>query len=153
MSKPTKNMQARQTINIFFLLCFLFSLFAQAQDTINITDNAGLKQGRWVIFGKSKPNTCYKADQKVEEGYYYDNKKGGTWYQYFCNEKIRAIIEFKNGKPNGNCKTFHENGTINEVGTFVLNKWVGEYTLHYQNGKPQQVFTFNEQGKRDGLQK
>ena len=28
-------------------------------------------EGKWVLFGKHKPGTCYQADQKTEEGKYY----------------------------------------------------------------------------------
>lgn len=128
-------------------------LYGQQTDTINIKDSNGLKQGYWIVFGESKPNSCYKPAQKVEEGYYKDNKKNGLWTEYFCNEKIKSKVEFKAGKPDGKAVMFHPNGMISETGTFVLNKWVGEYFLYFETGKPQQIFMFNESGKREGLQK
>ncbi|HXD91990.1 MAG TPA: hypothetical protein VNX01_02190 [Bacteroidia bacterium] len=146
-------MKARQLITLFLLFGLSYGLFAQGKDTINIIDKNGLKQGRWIVFGNSKPNACYMPNQKVEEGYYYNNKKGGIWYEYFCDNEIKNIIEYKDGRPNGACETFHENGAINEKGTFALNKWIGEYKLHYESGKLQQVLNFNDKGKLEGFQK
>ena len=143
----------KKLIQIFILLCFVQGLYAQQADTLNKRDNNGLKQGHWVLLGESKPNTCYKPDQKVEEGDYKDNKKNGLWTEYFCNGKTKNNIEFKAGKPNGKAIMFYQNGTVSEIGTFVLNKWVGQYFLYFDNGRPQQIFTFKENGKRDSLQK
>ena len=59
----------------FFIFLIVYSLgHGQAQnyemlgkDTINLIDAQGKKQGKWIVYGKTKPGTCYQPDQKVEE--------------------------------------------------------------------------------------
>lgn len=126
---------------------------SNGKDSINIIDFQGLKQGRWIIFGKSKPSSCYQLTSKVEEGKYQDNKKNGIWKEYFCNGNTKNKITFQNGRPDGYAIMYHENGKISEEGTWKTNKWVGNYKLYYDNGNVQQEFTFNPAGKREGPQK
>jgi antitoxin component YwqK of YwqJK toxin-antitoxin module len=126
---------------------------SNGKDSINIIDFKGLKQGRWIIFGKSKPNTCYQPTSKVEEGKYTDNRKNGIWKEYYCNGNTKNKITFQNGRPDGYAIMYHENGKIAEEGTWKINKWTGNYKLYYDNGNVQQEFTFNPSGKREGPQK
>lgn len=148
----------------WILLFFVFSFgYAQPQsfeldpsngkDSINIIDFSGLKQGRWIIFGKSKPNTCYQPTAKVEEGKYADNKKSGIWKEYFCNGNTKSKITFQNGRQDGYAILYHDNGKVSEEGVWKTNKWVGNYKLYYDNGQVQQEFNFNPSGKREGPQK
>lgn len=122
-------------------------------DTINKVDGTGKKQGKWVILGKHKPGGCYGIDKKVETGSYIDNRKTGTWFEYFCNGGVKAKLTFVNGRPDGYAQMFHENGKISEEGNWKNNRWVGNYKLYYDNGQVQHEFVFNNSGKRDGPQK
>lgn len=126
---------------------------SNGKDSINIIDFKGLKQGRWIIFGKTKPNSCYQPTAKVEEGKYNDNRKNGIWKEYFCNGNTKNKITFQNGRPDGYAVMYHENGKVSEEGTWKINKWIGNYKLYYDNGNVQQEFTFNPSGKREGPQK
>jgi len=126
---------------------------SNGRDSINIIDFKGLKQGRWIIFGKTKPNTCYQPTSKIEEGKYIDNRKNGIWKEYFCNGNAKNKITFQNGRPDGYAVMYHENGKVAEEGTWKINKWVNNYKLYYDNGQVQQEFTFNNSGKREGPQK
>src|SRR5437773_975121 len=118
--------------NIYLLFLFLATgLYAQPQsydlangkDTINYIDALGKKQRKWIVFGKTKPNTCYTPDGKVEEGNYTDNKKIGKWLEYFCNGNMKSNIEFQNGRPDGYAIMYNENGKISEEGTWKNNRW------------------------------
>ena len=40
---------------------------ANSKDTINKIDTDGKKQGKWILFGRHKPGTCYAPEVKVEE--------------------------------------------------------------------------------------
>jgi len=140
----------------------VFSIFAagvaqsyellQNGDTINKIDTEGKKQGKWIIFGRHKPGTCYQPEQKVEEGMYIDNKKNGLWIEYYCNGNLKGKIQYVNGRPDGYCIIYHENGKIMEEGQWSskLNRWVGKYRLYYENGQVQHEFYYNQNGKREG---
>lgn len=145
-------------LHIFIGICFVGLLQAQTfeisgKDTINQIDATGKKQGKWVLYGKHKPGGCYAPDKKAEEGKYQDNRKTGTWLDYFCNGNVRSKLTFVNGRPDGYAQMFHENGKISEEGNWKNNRWVGNYKLYYDNGQIQHEFVFNASGKRDGPQK
>lgn len=151
--------------NIYLVMVFVVARFGYAQsqsfeldpvnkkDTINLIDYTGKKQGRWIVFGKSKPNTCYAATSKVEEGKYADNKKAGIWKEFYCNGNMKNKITYTNGRPDGYAIMYHESGKISEEGMWKISKWVGDYKLYYENGQVQQEFKFNATGKREGPQK
>lgn len=121
-------------------------------DTINFTDAAGKKQGKWIIFNKELHRAGYADDQKVEEGKYLDSKKYGIWKEYYPNTNIKSIITYENNRPSGYAKMYHDNGKIKEEGLWKNNRWVGDYKLYYENGQVQQAFKFNANGKREGQQ-
>ncbi len=145
-------------IIIFGMLLGTNSTFSQsyevtkAGDTINKIDVEGKKQGKWIVYGKNKPGTCYQTEQKVEEGKYQDNKKSGLWVEYYCNGYLKTKLQYVNGRPDGYCVIYHDNGKIQEEGQWSskLNKWVGKYRLYYDNGQVQHEFAFNPSGKREG---
>ncbi len=144
---------------IVFVVCKLgyaqsqtFELDPTTKDTINQIDQVGKKQGKWIVFGKSKPGGCYSAAQKVEEGKYKDNKKEGIWKEYYCNGNPKNKVTYQLGRADGYAIMYHENGKVSEEGTWKVNKWVGKYKLFYENGNVQQEFNFNTTGKREGPQ-
>jgi len=83
---------------------------------------------------------------------YIDNKKNGLWIEYYCNGNLKNKIQYVNGRPDGYCIIYHENGKIQEEGQWSskLNRWVGKYRLYYENGQVQHEFNFNQNGKREG---
>lgn len=119
-------------------------------DTINVIDNFGKKQGKWIIKGKHKQGTCYTAEQKVEEGKYVDNRKIGKWLEYYCNGNLKNQLTFQNGRPDGYMIMYHENGKVMEEGSWKNGRWAGSYKLYYENGQLQHEFYFNVSGKREG---
>jgi antitoxin component YwqK of YwqJK toxin-antitoxin module len=121
-------------------------------DTINYVDVVGKKQGKWVLFGKHKPNTCFAPTQKAEEGLYQENRKTGVWMEYFCNGNAKNKITFVNGRPDGYAIVYYENGKVQEEGQWKNNRWVGGLKQYYDNGQIQHDFKFNEGGKREGVQ-
>jgi antitoxin component YwqK of YwqJK toxin-antitoxin module len=147
---------------IRFYICFFLVVVSVAQpqsyelegnDTINVVDAFGKKQGKWIIRGKHKPGTCYAPEQKVEEGLYKENRKTGLWTEWYCNGNLKNKITFVNGRPDGYAIMYHENGKISEEGIWKINKWVGNYKLYYPNGQVQHEFIYNQSGKREGPSK
>ena len=144
---------------VVLILLFITCKIAVAQsfelsgkDTINFTDAAGKKQGKWVIKNITLHKPCYTDDQVVEEGKYIDSKKTGPWKEYYCNKNVKSVITYENNRPNGYAKMYHDNGKIKEEGMWKNNRWVGDYKLYYDNGQVQQAFKFNASGKREGTQ-
>lgn len=123
------------------------------QDTINFVDANNLKQGYWIFFGRMKKLPGYKDDQKVEEGKFTDSRKVGIWKKYFPNGNLNHQITYENGRPNGDYINYYEDGKLQEEGTWVNNKQIGKFKRFHENGKVSQDFTFNESGKREGVQK
>lgn len=135
------------------------SLNAQSQtsikynnETINLIDVAGKKQGKWIVFGKEKQGDCYKPEQKAEEGAYKENRKTDIWIMYYCNGQTKNKVTYVNGRPDGYAIMYHDNGKVQEEGTWKNNRWVGEMKQYYATGEVQHEFKFNEGGKRDGQQ-
>lgn len=129
-----------------------YEVIPNTKDTINFIDELGKKQGKWVLFGKNKPNTCFAPTQKAEEGAYKENRKTGLWMEYFCNGNPKNKVTFVNGRPDGYAIIFHENGKIEEEGQWKNNRWVGNFKQYYENGQVQHDFKYNASGKREGVQ-
>lgn len=145
---------------VFLIALIIASNLAFAQtyemsgtDTINLTDVAGKKQGKWIVTNKMVHKPCYTDDQKVEEGVFENSKKIAIWTEYYCNNNLKSKITYENNRPNGYAIMYHENGKPKEEGLWKNNRWVGDYKLYYENGQVQQAFKFNTTGKRAGDQK
>ena len=115
----------------FFSVAVLYS-YGQSwellgKDTVNKIDVNRKKQDKWVLMGKHKPGGCYKEEQRAEEGSYTDNRKVGTWLEYYCTSNVKSKLTFVNGRPDGYAQMFHENGKISEEGVWKNNRWVGNY--------------------------
>ncbi|MFL5751886.1 MAG: SpoIIE family protein phosphatase [Bacteroidia bacterium] len=107
-------------------------------DTINKVDKDGLKQGRWVFFGKDQrglKNKILKHNQITEEGQYLNDKKNGTWKSYHTNtNKLKRELVYANGVTAGKAKFYTEKGKLKEEGVLQNNKWVGEYSYYDEKG-------------------
>lgn len=138
-------------INILILTLLLsFASYSQTQkvyngETINVTDAANKKQGKWVLFDK--------AGKKTEEGNYLNNRKDGIWKGYYPSGKLKHKITYAGNRPNGPATFYYEDGTISEQGIWKINKWVGEYKYYHENGNLAYDWKYNKSGKRTGEQK
>ena len=103
---------------------------------INKKDSDGRKQGRWIYFGKDRPQEGYPADGKVEEGDYKDDRKEGQWIKYYndgATPKLKG--EYVNNRPQGPYVKYYANGKIKEQGTFVRNLYQDSLKRFHENGK------------------
>lgn len=117
----------------------------------NETDENGLKQGMWTIWGHMKPDKGYPENGKIEEGPYKDNRKNGEWIKYHKDGKTpRLIGEFVNNRPNGAYKKYYEHGGVMEEGTYSGGKQKEVFKRYHENGNVAQEKTFNDVGKEDG---
>ncbi len=116
-------------------------------DTINVVDINDLKQGTWFYFSDRYKNNI------SQEGRFFDNKKEGIWITYFQNGNIRTYMTFSEGIINGETRIYNRNGILQESGNWDGNKWTGEYQFFYDNGNPEYIWTYNNDGKRTGIQR
>lgn len=134
---------------LFIFSCiFLFTGFVQSQgiksynlhfgDTVNVTDNYGLKQGRWVYLGQDKIEQWfkeYKPDQLVEEGNYKDGKKTGNWRRFHINGKLQREIKYVNDTIDGLAKYYSKDGMLQVEGFQKGKDFVGDYFIYDASGK------------------
>ena len=91
--------------------CFIFLLFAAGNcfaqcktfiigvkgDTLNCTDNEGMKQGKWIV---QTPDL--RGEKGFEdEGAFRDNKREGVWHRYSLQGDLLASENYKYGYKNG----------------------------------------------------
>jgi hypothetical protein len=141
----------RRTLNIIILfICVSISSNAQygfLPDSINRINCSG-RYGYWIVFGENKINSSYQPNQKVEEGFYENDKKVGAWKYYFCSGNIKSVVNFLNGQPIGNVVVYHENGKVAEEGEWQDNHWVGKYCFYTKDGSLMREYFFGEKIKK-----
>ncbi len=137
-------------------LLFLISLYggtAIAQnDSINKTDEQGWKQGKWVELSDGEDAQGCEAGTRLEEGYYKDNRKVGTWKKYWCSGKLKNELTY-NADRSISSKDYFEDGKVKEEGTWNSVGWIGAYKMYHPNGKLYYEWNFDQSGKRTGRQK
>jgi antitoxin component YwqK of YwqJK toxin-antitoxin module len=146
-------------MNFKFFLSFLFScsmIFASSavigqDDKLNKTDAEGKKQGKWVYFGKDRPEDGYPATGKIEEGSYKDDRKEGLWIKYH-NDGVTPRLkgQYINNRPQGSYVKYHANGKIKEQGTFEKNMYKDSLIRYNENGKVEYQANYNDGGKEQG---
>ncbi|MBA4322994.1 MAG: hypothetical protein C0408_09285 [Odoribacter sp.] len=98
-------------ILIFSFLLLRVNSFSQITDSINRTDNKGMKQGHWI---KKYPNGHIQYN-----GYFKDNHPVGTFRRFFENDTIQSILIFSNDGREAIASLYHPNGFIASKGKFV----------------------------------
>lgn len=137
---------------LLFVLTLSIAVNAQSyeieskKDTFNLIDANAKKQGKWIIRGMHKPHSGYMPEQKIEEGWYKNNRKIGVWVEYYTNSNLKSKITFVDGRPHGPSTMYYENGNIKEDGTWSNNRWVGNYKSNLENGDVIEII-FDDKGK------
>lgn len=136
-----------------FLLTAFYGLSATTgndQDG-NKTDAAGKKQGKWIYYGKDRPDSGIPAEGKVEEGKYIDDRKEGIWIKYH-NDGVTPKLkgEYENNRPKGAYTKYHANGKVKEIGVYVKNEYHDSLVRFHENGQVAYQAKFNDLGKEDG---
>lgn len=145
---------------LVLLMCFLaigkFSLsnFNNDQDGTGTKDAQGRKQGKWIYYGKDRPDSGIPPEGKVEEGTYKDDRKEGIWIKYH-NDGVTPKLkgEYENNRPKGEYTKYYPNGKIKEMGTFDKNQYRGSLKRFYETGQLEYEAVFNENGKEQGTVK
>ena len=140
---------------LFFILSSFFTVQASPitdQDgKVNVTDEKGRKQGRWVFLGKDRPDSGVPATGKVEEGKYVDDRKEGIWIKYHTDGITPALKgNYENNRPKGQYTRYWSNGQVKEKGVFEKNIYRDSLIRYYENGQTSYQGYYNELGKEDG---
>lgn len=142
---------------LFLSSALSISAFAsgdQGGGEVNVTDEKGRKQGKWIFLGKDRPALGYPEDGKIEEGSYVDNRKEGLWIKYH-NDGVTPKLkgEYKNNRPSGAYTKLYPDGTVKEVGVFSRNKYYDSLKRFHPNGIIEYEGIYNEEGKEQGTVK
>jgi antitoxin component YwqK of YwqJK toxin-antitoxin module len=72
----------------------------------------------------------------------YSNKglKNGLFQFYYLDGKIMANGSFIANKYDGNWVFYYPNGQLKAKGTFKENSYIGKWELYYENGRPELFF-------------
>lgn len=101
-------------IKYFYFLFLLFisaGLPAQVKDTINITDNKGLRQGHWI---KKYPNGIPQYD-----GNFIDNNPSGLFTRFYESGKIQSVLNFSKNGTEAEAVFYHPGGFMASKGKYV----------------------------------
>lgn len=138
-------------LGVFVGICVFPSLAGNDQGEPLNQKVDGKKQGKWIYFGKDKPELGYPAEGKVEEGNYKDDRKEGTWIKYHNDGKTPKLKgEYYNNRPAGAYEKIGANGVVTERGTFNKGKYTGKLERFYEDGSVKYVGNHNENGVEEG---
>ena len=99
------------------LLLFLFLLFSLnlfAQDTVNVKDAAGRRQGYWQRLDT--------AGRKIYEGHFKDNIPVGEFRYYYPNGKIKVINIMSDNGHKAHSTAFFQGGYKMAEGIYIDEK-------------------------------
>jgi antitoxin component YwqK of YwqJK toxin-antitoxin module len=98
---------------IFLLLAFC-SLLMQAQDTLNVTDTKGRKQGFW--------RRVDTAGKTIYEGRFRDGVPEGEFRYFYPNGKLKTISKISNQGKRAEAVTYFLNGKKMAAGNYLDEK-------------------------------
>lgn len=137
-------------MNLRTSLCCLLLFFSVQTIAQNKRNADGERQGKWVFTGKDYPHKNLPKTQKVEEGYYVDGRKEGTWIKYFSDGSVQLKGTYHNNRPEGPYTRYYPNGKIAEQGEYKANGYKGLLLRYYDNGQLAYRANFNNQGQESG---
>lgn len=136
-------------------LALASSIVNSDQDDKNKPRNSsGEKHGRWVYFGKDRPEEGYPEEGKIEEGEYKNDRKEGQWIKYYndgVTPKLKGV--YKNNRPEGDYEKINSKGIVIEKGTFVKGKYLDTLTRWHDDGSLKYKGVHNENGNEEGTVK
>lgn len=120
-------MQVKKIITYIILVTFSTTTWAQSKlkleknqyeisskgDTINRTDQKGVRIGFWSIYHEGR----YGNDPYYEMGEFSEGKKHGIWQEYTKNGLLLEQINYYNGYKNGEAK-YYDQGQLVCIGNF-----------------------------------
>lgn len=153
-NKNSYIMKLRFIFGFLFISSALWSSPDQSiigEDEFKPRNEKGQKHGKWVIFGKDKPDKGFPSDGKIEEGNYLEDRKEGKWTKYHNDgETPKLIGTYKNNRPEGPYEKIGPNGIVIEKGTFVRGKYMDSLSRYHPNGVAMYEGYYDKDGNEDG---
>lgn len=120
-------------------------------EKLNRKDVEGRKQGKWIYFGKDRPEEGFPNDGKIEEGNYKNDRKEGIWVKYY-NDGITPKLkgEYKNNRPEGPYVKINPKGVIIEEGVFVKGNYIDSLKRFHPDGSLEYEAFYNDEGREHG---
>ena len=97
-------------------------LLSQQADTINKTDEAGLKQGHWI---KKYPNGAIQYD-----GYFRKDNPYGPFKRYYNTGKIQSVLIFNDNGSEAEATFYHPNGFVASKGRYINQEREGKWLFY-----------------------
>lgn len=108
------------------------------------------KQGKWIYYGKERPEMGIPPQGNPEAGFYGDNRKEITDTTFYRNGSIHRVFYRLNGQLSGGYSIYHPNGQLKESGTYYKNQFSDSLKHYHENGKLEYEAWYNEIGKEHG---
>ena len=141
----------RFSVSFCFPLLMALMCLSVVGDGVNQKDGEGRKQGKWIYFGKDRPQEGYPSEGKIEEGSYLNDRKEGFWIRYHNDGKTPKLKgEYHNNRPEGSYVKYYPNGKVKELGTFTLNEYQDSLKRYHENGKLEYEANFSSEGRETG---
>ena len=106
----------------FLLMCLMLPTSSQENETLNFTDERGLKQGKWIKFYENK-NPQY-------EGYFSDNEPVGEFIRYLEEGGLSSILLYDSESDTVKAEFFHPNGYIAAIGIYISREREGFWSFY-----------------------
>lgn len=111
-------------------------------DTVNVIDENGLKQGLWLAF--------HESGIVQKRTFYQDDIPHGGESGFYKNGKIRHTIIWNHGVPHGFYQIYYSNGYVKKSGVWVNDKNIGALVEYFETGTVKKRSTFNSHGELEG---
>ena len=151
----------------FILYIMLMFLFLNTAISQNVTDQKGLKQGKWV--------KKYNYGSVRYEGQFKDDKPVGEFKYYYKDGSLKAVSMYKATGDSVMTTSYHKNGKKMAEGVYVKQQKEGKWmyysdidgsliseenykegqlhgkviTFYTESGNPAEILEY-DQGKREG---
>jgi antitoxin component YwqK of YwqJK toxin-antitoxin module len=100
--------------------------------------NMGKKEGSFITFKNNVENDTIKLEN------YKNDKLDGLKKDFFENGKVKRIVFYKEGLPNGTHKQFNEEGNVIVDINFKDGKNHGVWTYYFDDGKVANIQNWNK---------
>ena len=97
-------------------------------------------------------SNCINSEKKQERnGLVYLPNETEPFSGKFCKTEVLSELNYKDGKKDGDCIEWHENGQKKLERNYKDGKRVGKHIEWYKNGQIKKESNYKE-GKEDGIQ-